>query len=414
MNLSDFQTVLIPSKKTGALHFYHKPSKAIMEAAFSRPDVGATSGASVLNKDGNLIELAEDEPDWNFQIEGGCPLIQMRPQRTNLIPNSVGNLSAWGEFKILGGSVTFNTNEGLSPDGTSNAFGIKEVATTSNHNWYIDNLTVSDATQYTVSFYAKSLGGRNIRLDEGGAGFNVEGIVDLSNGNVLADTFGNITVVSAGNGWYRIKATGITSGTSQRLIFNACDGTTLVYAGDSSKGVLLYGLQYEEGGSATSLIQTIGSIVTRSSNQYTLDLSSYLSENVVSFYVEASFGVTQQDLFRFGDGGNSNLVAIGIDNQKLRGRFRIAGGSYSSTGVGSATVPLNQIVKIAGVISPAGLKLSFGGAIDLNAAIDLSSLPLISALKSGAIFDTLFPHEIKTIALTPVELSDDQIKSVTA
>lgn len=385
----------------------------LLEAEFSRPDIGATSGATVLNSAGYLVELGEDVPDNGYPLEGGYPRLLMRPQRSNLVPISVGDIGAWSEFKVLGGSVTFNVNQGLSPDGTFNAFAVKEVDSTGNHNWYIDNLTVEDATVYTLSFYVKSIGGRNIRIDEGGLGFNVEGIIDLSNGSVLSSSFGNIEVVNAGGGWYRVVATGTTSGTSQRLIFNATSGTSLVYTGDPSKGVLLYGLQYEKGSSVTSLIPTTGSVVTRSSNQYLLNLNTLLATNEVSFFLEVVFRVSQQDLFRFGDGSNNNLVAVGVDNQKLKVGYRVLGGSYSSTGFGSATIPLNELVKIAGVITPSGVKLSYAGSIDLDAAIDLSLLPLIDSLKSAAIFDTLFPYELHSLALVPGVLSDEQLNAAT-
>lgn len=393
MSLGPFPIVLIPSTKNGVLQFYNDLTGEILEAAFSRPDVGATSGASVFDKDGNLIELAENEPDWSFPIGGGCPRIQMRPQSQNLCsaPRDISTAS-----KV---NVTI-------PDATT----IREDGSAASEFFAFQDFSgFSSSTDYTMIIEVEPVGGRNFRLQED------LGSSAITNIDFVAETAsGSATLIKQGNGRFLVFLP-ITTGASQtsiRFLMRVLDGSlNTSFDGDVNKGVNITLRDIQAGHEG---ISPIPNNVTRSSNQYTLDLSSYLSENVVSFYVEASFGVTQQDLFRFGDGGNSNLVAIGIDNQKLRGRYRIAGGSYSSTGVGSATVPLNQIVKIAGVISPAGLKLSFGGAIDLNAPFDLSSFPLISALKSGAIFDTLFPHEIKTIALNAVELNDDQLNAATA
>lgn len=96
MSLTDFQTYLYPAVKTAKLGFYQKPSSGlpngqVLEADFSRPDIGATSGATVYDADGNLIELAENVPDWSFPVGGspaGCPVIKMRPQAQNLFLNS--------------------------------------------------------------------------------------------------------------------------------------------------------------------------------------------------------------------------------------------------------------------------------------------------------------------------------------
>ena len=57
----------------------------LLEADFSRPNIGATSGATVF-RDGVLVELAENEPD--FSDESGCPVLKMRPRVKNLFLNS--------------------------------------------------------------------------------------------------------------------------------------------------------------------------------------------------------------------------------------------------------------------------------------------------------------------------------------
>ena len=54
--------------------FYQKPTISnpngqVLEADFSRLNINATSGATVF-RNGVLIELAENEPDWSEPAEG--------------------------------------------------------------------------------------------------------------------------------------------------------------------------------------------------------------------------------------------------------------------------------------------------------------------------------------------------------
>jgi hypothetical protein len=87
MSLGPFPILLIPSTKNGKLQFWNDLTQQIIEADFSRPNIDDTSGATVM-RNGQLIELAEDEPDWDDA--DGCPVIKMRPQRANSFESTEG------------------------------------------------------------------------------------------------------------------------------------------------------------------------------------------------------------------------------------------------------------------------------------------------------------------------------------
>jgi|GEM_PF-3973837 len=108
----DFKFFLAPVKKIGKLAFVEVEGPAnapdvggISEGDFSRPDIGATSGATVFNASGDLVELVEDMPDFSYGADGSCPKILMRPQEENLITNN----------KNLGAAVGVVGSGGLTP-----------------------------------------------------------------------------------------------------------------------------------------------------------------------------------------------------------------------------------------------------------------------------------------------------------
>ena len=160
--------------------------------------------------------------------------------RTNLATYS-------SDFSTVGLTIdaTVSTNTTTDPFGTTLADSLLEAATTGNHLWYVD-FTVSNGTELTFSIYVKSIGGRNVRV-AGSTGTGSElAVVDLANGSILASS-GAVSVTSAGSGWYRISVTTTTTGTTARFIVYAADGTSISYAGNTSKGVYLFGHQVEYG-----------------------------------------------------------------------------------------------------------------------------------------------------------------------
>jgi hypothetical protein len=209
----DASLVLIPSAQKLSKIYSVKPTDGTGDLTFTRSNDTATR----VGPDG-LIEKV----------------------RTNLATYS-------SDFSTAGLTIdaTVSTNTTTDPFGTTLADSLLEAATTGNHLWYRD-FTVSNGTELTFSIYVKSIGGRNVRV-AGSTGTGSElAVVDLANGSILASS-GAVSVTSAGSGWYRISLTTTTTGTTARFIVYAADGTSISYAGNTSKGVYLFGHQVEYG-----------------------------------------------------------------------------------------------------------------------------------------------------------------------
>lgn len=147
-----FKTFMAPSKKTGAIQFARytgpadKPELAeIINASFSRPNVGATSGAIEYNSQGNFVELAENEPAWDKR-DGGCPKLLLRPQATNLLPVSNDfHLSAWNKSGAIAPPVIDANVDQYSDgvladrinfDGAGNQWVLEAVSLTAGETYY--------------------------------------------------------------------------------------------------------------------------------------------------------------------------------------------------------------------------------------------------------------------------------------
>jgi hypothetical protein len=120
MSLGPFPILLIPSTKNGKLQFWNNLTQQIIEADFSRPNIDDTSGATVM-RDGVLIELAENEVDWDDS--SGCPVIKLRPQKENLLrlTEDFSN-NPWAVVSTgLGSDPVVTPNAGISPSGEMDA-----------------------------------------------------------------------------------------------------------------------------------------------------------------------------------------------------------------------------------------------------------------------------------------------------
>ncbi len=273
MSLKDFQTILTPQEKVGALAFYQKPTPGfpqgrIFPATFSRPDVGATSGATVFDKDGNLEELAEDAPDW--EQGSGCTKILMRPQAQNLWGYS-GDVS-----NFYNPAPATLSNEGPLEIFPQDDWGLFTQNGAGNNIGIIYSLLTA-GQNYIISFYVKiSASDDYIGLRETGNGVGVFRISTetittagggLSSGKVLDTTNPDIK---------RVVLYG-TAGVGGNLFLVLCSTAGNSGVDDGGK-IQITGLQVQQTSVYSGYIPTSGAALTRSAND--VILSNMVSNEV--------------------------------------------------------------------------------------------------------------------------------------
>jgi hypothetical protein len=206
--LTGFQTFLWPETKLAKIGFFQKPdtnfpSYRALEADFSRPNIGATSGATVF-RNGLLITLLENQPDWDDS--SGSPVIKMRPQAENLI--SFTETFSGGNW-VNSGSPSLTQNQ-ISPRGSLDAWSYDSSNGTVRANSSVTLSATASENFYMHGLYVKKIvgGATQARLQNnrsnGGA---VYADFDLDNGTIITVSNGTARMEENynGNGWYRIS-----------------------------------------------------------------------------------------------------------------------------------------------------------------------------------------------------------------
>jgi hypothetical protein len=153
-------------------------------------------------------------------------------------------------------SVTANST--TAPDGTTTADTLVEDTTATNSHLTFNStiLTVSNATAYTYSIYAKPAGRTWLFLAPSFS--SASAYFDVQNGALGTVANGTASIVAVGNGWYRCSLA-FTSTSTSGYVFTqlASANGTVNYTGDGTSGLFLWGAQLEVGSTATAF-QDVG------------------------------------------------------------------------------------------------------------------------------------------------------------
>jgi hypothetical protein len=249
---------------------------------------------------------------------GGCPSLLLEKQSTNYARKN-NDFVDWTNNEI-----TKNLNAGTSPDGTNNAINYVPNTVNSYHMTYDNATGQASGGNFTMSCYAKANGYNKFSVRESQS-IGYYASFNLSNGTVIDNGGNTATIENVGNGWYRCIVSVVYSG-------NVCIGLlplsdaytsgqplTHSYAGDGTKGVLVYGPQLEVSTSyATSLISTAGvASATRVADvAQKTGISSLMGQTAGTIFLDYNLITASQDIVVMNAVGlpNNDIAIIFIGN----------------------------------------------------------------------------------------------------
>ena len=248
-------------------------------ASYIKDNVATESFDITFTCGGSNVFFANDgsqtfDIDWDLSIkeltaytttDKGAFLLE--PISTNFIDYSEDFTDVYWIKSTSGSGIApiVTTNYAVSPDGTQNADRIQFDATTSGNGTdrsrIRTTLSLTDTSDYTFSFYAKSTDGTDQKI------------------GVLFDN-SQISTFTITDEWQRFEATATQFGTSSICGLDLRSG--IAFTSD----ILVYGIQIEELSYATSYIPTNGTTVTRAQESSVKNnVNGLFDDNVGSIYL---------------------------------------------------------------------------------------------------------------------------------
>ena len=198
--------------------------------------------------------------------------------RTNLLTHSNLNRSITGQGSLGSGyqNLTLINFYGLSPSNKYDSTklvpndvdsGVKRL------QWA--GFAPSGQTTKTLSFYAKAAGHNFVhgRINTAGVCFNLSNgttSIGFRDGTVQGTAATASSMEDVGNGWYRcIMTSNIATNFTHVYVSNSSTTTTII--GNGTDGIEIYGLQIEEGSTATNYIPSTDTFTSRLGNATYVD-----------------------------------------------------------------------------------------------------------------------------------------------
>ncbi len=178
---------------------------------------------------------------------------------------------------------------GLSPSGKYDSTKVIPDSTNSGVkrlNW--SNLGPNVASTKTLSFYAKAAGYNFIhsRMVLEGVCFNLSNetiSAGYRDGTNVLTTPISASMEDVGNGWYRCITT-FNNATNYALLYPSSSSTTTTTIGNGTDGVEIYGIQLEEGSTATNYIPSTDTFTSRLGNATYVDSNGLIKNSVVNLF----------------------------------------------------------------------------------------------------------------------------------
>jgi hypothetical protein len=242
----------------------------------------------------------------------------------------------------------------------------------------------------------------------------------MTTNTVANQVLGTGTITNMGNGWYRITASGLSTGTSANLYFAITNGTTTgseTYSGNGTSSFAIWGAQLETGSYATSYIPTLGSAQTRNADTISKTVANTLigqtQGTVFAHFKFTNVGI-EKYIILINDASTVNQISI---RRMVGGELRAVFGATTvsgTTNASSAILP-NGTYKIAYKYISGSLKLFINGALSFSLTPTFTFGSLLDNIRIGNDAGTTMPlgDSITSIQLYKTALTDTECINLT-
>jgi hypothetical protein len=333
----------------------------------------------------------------------------LEPQRTNVITYSE-DVTNWGQNQ----TPVVTLNNGTAPDGTTTAD--KVVVNAASEGFYnFSGGNVASGTTYTTSIFIKYISGAtNLYFGFAGTGFGGDNLnsFNIQNGTVTSSAAGNTcSVVSYGNGWYRLIDTKTANAVST-------GGFILYGVGSPETQYLVWGAQLEAGAHVTSYIPTSGASVTRVADAASkTGISSLIGQTEGTLFIDLDIYelnlLSDRGIISVGvnGAGYTSAVYVSLYNNDIYFACYVAGVQQAS-GM-SKTISTAGRYKIAAVYKQNDFALYVNGqACGTDTSGNLpSTLSVVGIANINEGFNGY--HKINQALLFPTRLTNAQLAELT-
>ena len=408
---------LIPAAQ-GTKLYSVLPSDGVGDFTFARGSV-----ATRINAQGLIENVASGVSRLDYPmidgVQKGCPHHILEPARTNLLRYSQDfSQSIWAKA-----NTTLTPNTSISPDGSLNGGSLFETTTNIFHD-LSQSYVVSIGVVYHFSCFVKPNGRDYCYLYSNSEGDKAIKF-DIKKGIIIGAALGTDTgskITNFGNGWYRIeiKITATSSGSKAFVISPTNNGSSSIsaYAGDPSKGILVWGAMLEIGSYPTSYIPTSGTAVTRSAETATGagNASTFNdSEGVLMAEISALANDSTNRQMTLSDGTNDNRLVLKYDNQSniIQSFNRISGveSAFLSASVTDITLFSKCLVKYK--VNDYQLWIN-GFKLDTDTSASVWTTSTLNDLRINAGGGADFYGNVKQLQYFDSAIADTQLEQLTS
>ena len=370
-----------------------------------------TTGASTVQ-----AGILENTPRLDYSGGATCPSLLLEPSRTNLIESSeyvVRDVFGWSINED--GGITTENNSATSPEGLQNA--VKLIYSGSGYS-YVRRGVASGAG--TTSVYVKKGNWRYIGL-RNGESQSTHSVFDFDTESFVLEKSGHtLGYESVGNGWYRIwdyQPTVVSPANGFRGVAmcdaNGTEGSPNTPAGSYN---YVWGFQVELGaGYPTSYIPTMGSAVTRSSdNPAAVIDSSLIGQTRGTIFVEATIdnlSLANACWVAVNDGTTTNNRVLMYASTSRRYRALVRFGGNTLMDISGADINAGKKFKACLTYGDGVVNFYVNGVLNATASGDTTTTsPLNHIFLDESSQNNC---KISQFAVFPTALSDDECIALT-